>query len=74
MQQMADKMSAMQAQREWVDKSRLEPLNLPHDDMSFYSLDRDSMVDTLKMLKEEGYTMPENLIETIQGETDEEEE
>lgn len=61
-------------QNEWVESAELVDIGLPHDGESFYCQPRDTMVDTLKMLKEAGYTMPEDLIEIIQGETDEEEE
>jgi len=63
-----------QQQQKWLESAKREPIGLPHDGQSFYCLDRDSMVDTLKMLKEEGYVMPDYLIEAIQGEDDEEEE
>ena len=67
-------MDAMAKQREWIDNAKQVDIGLPHDGESFYSLDRDSMVDALKMLKEEGYLMPDDLIEAIQGEEDEEAE
>jgi hypothetical protein len=65
---------AMAKQEEWVENSKLVDIGLPHDGESFYCLDRDSMVDALKMLKAEGYTMPDDLIEILQGEEDEEAE
>ena len=59
-------------QGEWVDNTTLVPIGLPHDGESFYCQDRDTMVDTMTMLKEEGYTMPDDLIETIASEEDDE--
>ena len=67
-------MADMDKQQRWVENAELVDIGLPHDGESFYCQDRDTMVETLKMLKAEGYTMPEDLIETIQGEDDEEEE
>lgn len=64
-------MAAAQKQSEWVDKTKVVPIGLPHDGESYYSLDRDTMVDTLKMLKEAGYKMPDDLIETIASEDEE---
>ena len=69
-----DFMAAIKAQQEWCDNSTLVPLGLPHDGESFYCQPRDTMVDTLTMLKEAGYRMPEDLIKIIQEEDDEEEE
>lgn len=66
-------MSIMEKQREWVDQSTLVDIGLPHDGESFYCLDRDSMIDTLEMLKAEGYTMPEGLIQALKEEDEEEE-
>lgn len=67
-----DMTAAMAKQREWVDKSKLVPIDLPHDGASFYNQDRDTMVETLTMLKAEGYNMPEDLIETIASEDEDE--
>jgi len=60
------------AQNEWVEKSKLVPIGLPNDGETFSCLPRDSMVEKLKELKAEGYIMPDDLIETIAAEDDEE--
>jgi hypothetical protein len=65
-------MDAHAKQNEWVENATLVDIGLPHDGKSFYCQDRDTMVDTLTMLKEEGYTMPADLITTIASEEDEE--
>lgn len=64
-------MELHQAQSDWVDSTKLVPIGLPHDGESYYSQPRDTMVETLKMLKEAGYNMPGDLIETIAAEEDE---
>ena len=65
-----DLMDAMAKQREWLDRAKQVDIGLPYDGESYYSQDRDTMVDTLKMLKAAGYTMPDDLIETIASEED----
>lgn len=62
-----------EAQDKWMEESTLVPIGLPYDGESFYNQDRDTMVNTLITLKEAGYNMPDNLIETIQSEEDEDE-
>ena len=62
----------LDARREWVDGAELVPIGLPYDGEHYYCQDRDTMVDTLEMLKAAGYTMPDDLIETIRKEEDDE--
>jgi len=64
--------ATLAAQREWVDQSTLAPINLPYDGKSYYNLDRDNMVDTLQMLKDAGYCMPDDLITVLKEEDDDE--
>jgi hypothetical protein len=67
-----DEVSALlKAQQAWVQTTTLEPIGLPHDGRSFYNYHRDEMVEILKMLKEAGYRMPEDLIDVIASEEDE---
>lgn len=65
-------MAIHQKQNEWIRNAKRVPIGLPHDGESFYNQDRDSMVETLKMLKAEGYLMPDYLIDAIASEDDDE--
>ena len=66
-----DIMPVINAQQEWVKTSSVVPIGKEYDGRSFYNYDRDEMVDILKMLKEAGYTMPNDLIDVIANEPDE---
>lgn len=61
----------IQAQREWVEKSELVPIGKEYDGKSFYSYERDEMVEILRNLKRLGYRMPQGLIDLIADEPDE---
>lgn len=61
----------LQAQRDWAEEADLIPIGMEYDGKSFYSYDRDEMVEILKKLKRVGYRMPEWLIDEIANEPDE---
>lgn len=59
-------------QSEAIRERPRKPIELPHAGESFYRLDIDTFLDTVKMLKSIGYRVPDWVIEEIEQEISEE--
>lgn len=60
--------SAIAAQREWLDKARLEPIGLSRDGEDFSVGTPGEAADLLESLRDEGYRVPAYAIEELRRE------
>ncbi len=66
-------MAKYQEQMDWLQADVPTIIDLPHAGKSFYSLDKEQTLATLKELKSLGYNFPDYVIDNIASEEDEDE-
>ena len=59
------------AQHEWLDRAEHIEIGLSHDNESFYHLSLEETIETLEMLRAEGYYVPQYALDALREDLDE---
>lgn len=62
---------SLHKQRRFLNKAKHAPIGLSRDGTSYWSIELDECIETLKSLKEEGYNVPDYAIEALEEEANE---